>query len=117
MGARRAEGGAALGREGEQPTPAIALRDHGRSQILTPPGPDFDLGADQLARDRLGEHGIDGGGGLQLLEPRDEPEVTLIEDRELFFEPDREVGGCFEGRASGVDVDSHVRKWGAGQVR
>ena len=102
VGGRGAERDPELGRDREQPAPAIALQDGRAGQVLAPPGPDLDLGGDQLAGDRIGEHRIGDGGVSQLLEPLDERERAGVEQRELLLEPDREVGRCLEGRASGV---------------
>src|SRR5215210_3506071 len=60
------------------------------------PRADLDLGADQLARDSLGEHRIFLRDGAELLEAVVEGERLRVEDRELLLDPDREVRGGLE---------------------
>ena len=85
----RGERRVVLGRQREQPAAAVALALGRVGEGLTAPGPDLDLGVDQLAADRRGELVVGLGGVVQLLEAVLELERLRIEDRELLLDPDR----------------------------
>ena len=109
MRAGRAERDAVLVGEREQPAAAVALCGDRGGEVLAPARADLDLRGDQLAGDRLGEHGISGRGVAQLLEALHvSPRSRGVEQRELLLEPDREVGRGLECRASGVQIEVHI---------
>ena len=114
VGAGRGERGIVLGGQGEQPATALALALGGLGEGLPPPGPDLDLGVDQLAAHRGGELVVGLRGVSQLLEAVLELQRLGVEDRELLLDPDREVGGCVERLADAVEVEPGVRRLGIG---
>jgi hypothetical protein len=92
----------------EAQTPVALLRDRvGEGHALA--RPDFDLGRDELAGDRLGERRVRLCGGLELLEPVGQIEGVGIEDLELLLDADREVLGIVEDLACAVHVGHYVR--------
>ena len=84
--------------QGKQAAAAIALPGHRVVEIGAGSGDDLDLRGDQLAGDALVQLGVGGrGGGAQLLKARHQVEGDRIQDRELLFEADGEVGCAGEG--------------------
>ena len=102
MRSGRGQAGAPVGGECEQPPPAIPLVGDRVVKVLAAPGADLDLGRDQLARDRVGEHRIRRRGVAQVLEALDEVERAGIEDRELLLQADGEIGRRVELLAGAV---------------
>ena len=76
---------------------------------LDAPGLDLDLGGDQLAGER-GLEGRAGRSGLHFLEPVDEVERDRIEQRELLFHGNCEVGARVEPLAR---VSKKLVSWNA----
>ena len=74
MRAGGAERDAVVGREREQPPAPVALQGHRGGEVGAAARADLDLGGDQLAGDRVREHGVGLGGVAELLEPRHEAE-------------------------------------------
>jgi hypothetical protein len=103
--AGRAEPHAVLLGEREQAAARLALLGPRVGDVLTAAGADLDLGRDQLARDRVGEHGVVGAGVLQVLEARDQLQRFGMDERVLLLDPDGEVLGSLEGLARSGEVD------------
>jgi hypothetical protein len=91
VGARRGQQRPALGGEAKQAHARLALALDRIGEAFGLPGADLDLGLDQLAGDRLPEHGVGGAGLPQLLEAVVERQRVRVEDRELLLDSDREV--------------------------
>jgi hypothetical protein len=77
--------------EREQARARVALPRDRVGEALAAAGADLDLGADQLARDGLGQHRVLLRETAQLLEAVVEGQRPWVEDGELLLEPDREV--------------------------
>ena len=79
------------GGQREQPRARLALPRHRVGEVLSPARADLDLGLDQLAGNRLGEHRVVLRRRAQILEALVERQRARVENRELLLEPDREV--------------------------
>ena len=73
----------------------LAHRGRGLAEVLAPAGAHLDLGCDQLADDVRCEIGLERR-GVELLEAIGERERVRIEQRELLFDGEREVGAGLE---------------------
>ena len=105
-------------REREQAAARLVLAAAGVLEVLPAAGADLDLRRDQLARDRLGQHGILGDGEVaQLLEARHEVQRRRVEDRELLLEPDGGVGRGGEELLRCGQVDAHGLRSGRSRAR
>ena len=90
-------------------------RSTASAKVSRAPGADLDLGGDQLAGRRLGQHLVALAGGVDVLEAVLQLQRPRVEDRELLLEPDREVGArtrISRGRGRGRGTRSSA----AGQV-
>jgi hypothetical protein len=87
---------AVLAGEREQARARRPLARERIGEVLATARGDLDLGADQLARDRTGEHVVGVGVRPQLVVALDERARLGIEDRELLLDADREVLGGLE---------------------
>jgi hypothetical protein len=96
---------ALAGGEPEQPPARLVLLAPRLLVVGAATRADLDLGRDQLARDRVGEHVVGLAGVAQALERRDQPEVLRVEEGEFLLDPHRPVGGVLEEVARGGDVD------------
>ena len=92
VGAGRGQAEAVALRQREQPGAVLALERCRIGEGLAAARADLDLGGDQLAGGRDGEHLVLLGRVIELLEAVLELERLGVDDRELLFEPDREVG-------------------------
>ena len=88
-----------------QPPARLLLLGAGVGDVLPAAGADLDLGRDQLAADRNGEHGVGGAGVAQLLELGDQLERLGMDERVFLLDTDREVLGGLEGLARSGEVD------------
>jgi hypothetical protein len=95
--------------EGEEPAAAVALQGDRLREPLGAAGADLDLGVDQLAGRRLGEHLVPLAGSVEVLEAVLELERLRVDDRELLLEPDSEVRRALEGLPSAVEVQRRHR--------
>ena len=91
--------------EREQPPARLLLLGARVGDVLAAAGADLDLGRDQLAGDRVGEHRVARAGVAQLLEPGDQLERLGMDERVFLLDPDREVLGGLEGLARSGEVD------------
>ena len=104
MGARGAQRKPHLGDQGEEARAPRALALDRLGERLRAPGADLDLGVDQLAGGRVGQHLVALAGGVDVLETVRQLQRRRIEDRELLLETDREVGRGLESLASEVEI-------------
>ena len=106
MGSGSAQRHPAIRRKREQPPAPVPLRRERGPQIETPARADLDLGGDQLAGDRLGQHRIRLPRIAELLEARRQLERAPIEHGELLLQADGEVRRLLEGGVRRIQVET-----------
>ena len=117
MGPGRAERQALLGGEREQAAAALVLAVERVGEVLPAAGADLDLGGDQLAGDRVGQHVVLRCRGLAARSNAfDQSSGARVEQRELLLEADREVGRGLEDLLRGAGVEALGRALGGSPI-